>query len=129
MARTACSAWMAPTGSSAETERIFSTVAKGLTNSLAEMARTILIGGLGEDELTGGRGDDIFVFALGEGTDTVLDYEVGKDLIGLEGLTFGDLSIGQAGDDATIVANGELLAILSGVESSGLSEADFFDFV
>ena len=79
--------------------------------------KDILIGGLGDDELTGGRGDDTFMFALGEGTDTVLDYEIGKDLIGLDGLAYGDLSIGQAGDDATIVANGELLAILAGVES------------
>lgn len=89
----------------------------------------ILIGGQGDDALTGGRGNDTFVFALGEGTDTVLDYEVGKDLIGLDGLAFGDLSIDQAGSDATISAGGELLAILTGVNASGLSEADFFDFV
>lgn len=89
----------------------------------------LLNGGLGDDELTGGKGDDTFVFALSEGTDTVLDYGVGEDLIGLDGLTFNDISIGQAGDDATISANGELLAVLTGVEAASLSESDFFSFV
>ena len=84
-----------------------------------------LIGGLGNDELTGGKGNDTFIFALGEGTDTVLDYEVGEDLIGLAGLTFGDVSIGQVGGDATISSSGELLAVLVGVDSSTLAEPDF----
>lgn len=91
--------------------------------------KDILIGGIGDDELNGGKGNDTFVFALGEGVDTVLDYEIGKDLIELDGLTFGDLSIGQAGDDATISANGELLAVLTGVAAASLSESDFFSFV
>lgn len=85
----------------------------------------LLRGGLGDDLLTGDKGNDTFVFALGEGTDTVFDYGVGGDLIGLDGLSFGDLTIGQAGNDATISSNGEVLAVLIGVDSSTLGESDF----
>ena len=81
-------------------------------------------------EVMGGKGDDTFVFALGQGTDTVLDYGIGEDVIGLDDdLTFSDLSIAQAGSDTNISANGELLAILAGVEAALLNESDFFSFV
>ena len=48
----------------------------------------ILRGGLGNDTLTGddssgGQGSDIFVFAAGEGTDQIKDFELGTDFIGL----------------------------------------------
>jgi Ca2+-binding RTX toxin-like protein len=52
-----------------------------------------LRGGLGNDTLTGGNRQDIFVFASGEGIDTITDFQLGTDQIGLtEGLTFGNLS-------------------------------------
>ena len=71
----------------------------------------------------------MFVLALGEGTDTILDYGVGEDLIGLVGLTFEDLTIGQSGDDATISSSGEVLAVLAGVDALTIDEADVFNFV
>ena len=88
-----------------------------------------MIGGLGEDELTGGKGNDTFVFALSEGTDTILDYGIGQNRIGLSGLSFGDLAIGQAGEDATLSANGELLAVLTGVEAALLNDSNFFNHI
>ena len=85
----------------------------------------VLRGGLGDDELTGDKGDDIFVFTAGEGTDTVTDFGVGEDLIAFEGLAFDDVTIGQLGADATISSDGEILAVLVGVESSTLDGLDF----
>lgn len=65
-------------------------------------------GGLGFDELTGGLGADRFVFAAFAGTDDILDFEVGVDMLELSG----DLSIismteidtdGIDGVDSTLV--------------------------
>ncbi len=46
-------------------------------------------GGAGNDTLTGGGGSDIFVFAAGDGDDTITDFEVGIDTLELlDGLGF-----------------------------------------
>lgn len=87
----------------------------------------LLRGGLGNDTLvgddrSGGQGSDIFVLAVGEGTDTIVDFEVGIDFIGLaDGLTFGALSL----SGNTISAGDETLAVLEGVETSSLGESAF----
>ena len=87
----------------------------------------ILRGGLGNDTLTGddfsgGSGTDTFVLAAGEGTDTIIDFEVGIDLVGLaEGLSFGSLSFsGNA-----ISVGDETLAIMQGVDTTTLTESSF----
>ncbi|MGF1491426.1 MAG: alkaline phosphatase [Microcoleaceae cyanobacterium] len=83
----------------------------------------LIDGGLGDDQLWGDSGDaeggaDIFVLMAGAGTDTINDFEVGIDLIGLAGgLTFGDLSVA----DGEIALDSEVLAIV-GVD---LTEDDF----
>ncbi len=87
----------------------------------------IIRGGLGNDVLTGddfsgGAGADTFVLAVGEGTDTIVDFEVGVDLIGLaNGLSFGDLRF----SDDTIAFGDETLAVLSGVDTPTLAESSF----
>jgi Ca2+-binding RTX toxin-like protein len=50
-----------------------------------------LNGGQGKDQLTGGEGADTFVFTKGSGKDTIMDFEVGLDVIqiakgGLKGI-------------------------------------------
>ncbi|EKU98974.1 glycerophosphoryl diester phosphodiesterase [Leptolyngbya sp. PCC 7375] len=91
----------------------------------------LLQGGLGNDTLVGddfgrGRGADTFVLAAGQGTDTILDFEVGTDLIGLaDGLSFSDLSLGQRSDAAVISFGTEDLALLSGVAAAALTETAF----
>jgi Ca2+-binding RTX toxin-like protein len=81
------------------------------------------------DNMSGGSGSDLFVFGNGDGTDTVLDFEVGTDRIGLvEGeLTFADLTITQSGNNTSlgVTSTGETLAILSGIQASSLSESSF----
>ena len=87
----------------------------------------LLSGGLGNDTLTGddnsgGQGSDTFVLAAGAGTDTITDFEVGTDFIGLAGgLTFTALSF----SGNTILAGGETLAILQGVDTTTLTESSF----
>jgi len=81
-----------------------------------------LRGGLGNDILTGGNRQDIFVFADGSGIDTINDFELGTDLIGLtEGLTFGNLSF--AGNE--ILIGSDVLAVLTGVNTNTLTASNF----
>ena len=91
----------------------------------------ILRGGLGNDTLTGddfsgGSGSDTFILAMNEGTDIIVDFQDGEDLIGLaDGLTFGQLSINQDRKNTLISVQQETLAILQGVNANLLTEADF----
>jgi Ca2+-binding RTX toxin-like protein len=91
----------------------------------------ILRGGLGNDTLTGddfsgGSGSDTFILAMNEGTDTIVDFQDGADLIGLaNGLSFGQLSITQEGKNTRIGFEDETLAMLKGVNANLLTEADF----
>ena len=85
----------------------------------------LLWGGLGDDTLQGAKGKDTFVLAIGEGTDTITDFQ-SQDLLGLAGtLTFGQLSISQDGDNTLIGFDEESLAILTGVKVNALSNSVF----
>ncbi len=87
----------------------------------------LIRGGLGDDVLTGddfsgGQGSDTFILAVGEGTDTIVDFEVGTDFIGLaDGLTFDDLSF----TGNSIISDEETLAVLNGIDTTTLTESDF----
>jgi Ca2+-binding RTX toxin-like protein len=94
----------------------------------------LLRGGLGNDILKGDtlldRGTDTFVLATGEGTDTIVDFTIDEDLIGLaDGLTYEDLSISQTGTNTTIGFDNETLAVLRGVDASELIAAADNSFV
>lgn len=90
----------------------------------------LLWGGLGNDVLTGddfsgGQGSDTFVLAAGEGTDTIVDFEVGTDFIGLAGgLSFGQLDISQLDGNTLIGFGDETLAVLNTV-TTVLGDSDF----
>ncbi|MEO1686093.1 MAG: alkaline phosphatase, partial [Cyanobacteria bacterium J06631_12] len=87
----------------------------------------LIYGGLGNDTLTGddasgGAGADVFVLAAGEGTDTITDFEVGTDFIGLAGgLTFGQLTL----ENSEIRLGDEVLASLNDVATDTLTSVDF----
>lgn len=90
----------------------------------------VLSGGLGNDTLLGGRGVDRFMIAPGDRTDIISDF-TSQDLICLpENLSFGQLSITQgtgsnANNTSIGIQNGEILAILTGVQASSITSADF----
>jgi len=83
----------------------------------------ILVG----DNFSGGSGSDLFVFGLGDGTDTVLDFEVGIDRIGIvEGeFTFADVVLTQDGANTRLGVGSETLAVLNNVMASALDESSF----
>ena len=83
-----------------------------------------LTGGTGNDILTGGGGSDTFIFAALDGTDTITDFSEGLDYIGLSsGLTFGALSF--SGSNIIVTDTNELLATLTGINTTTLTAADF----
>ncbi len=85
----------------------------------------ILIGELGDDELTGGSGLDTFVLEIGEGVDTILDFDTNHDQLGLVDLGFDDVVIEQDGLDAVVsTTDGDVLAILNNVDATELNETN-----
>ncbi|MEG4209290.1 calcium-binding protein [Microcoleus sp. S13_B4] len=87
-----------------------------------------LIGGGGADLLIGGAGRDVLVLGSGAGTDTLVDFQKGQDLIGLSGgLTFNQVRVTEGDFSTTIelARNGEVLASIPGILSSRLTATDF----
>jgi Ca2+-binding RTX toxin-like protein len=86
----------------------------------------LLWGGRGNDTLRGGNGIDTFVLAVGEGIDTIRDFRIDRDLLGLAGnLSLGQLTISQEGQNTQIAFNREVLAVLEGVQANELNDETF----
>jgi Ca2+-binding RTX toxin-like protein len=84
----------------------------------------IIWGGNGSDLLKGEGGRDTFVLAKGAGNDTISDFSVGTDLIGLSGgISFSSLSL--SGSNILLTSSNEILATLTGVNTSTLGAANF----
>ncbi|HAZ43403.1 MAG TPA: hypothetical protein DCZ55_02685, partial [Cyanobacteria bacterium UBA11371] len=91
-----------------------------------------LFGDLGQDQLRGGEGSDFFALTRSTGTDVILDFTDGEDLLALRGgLTFAQLNLIDSNGSALIgvQSSGEILAILPGVQASLLGQQDFISFV
>jgi Ca2+-binding RTX toxin-like protein len=94
----------------------------------------VLFGGLGKDALTGGNGADIFVFRAGDGStdsnsaDTIEDFQVGTDKIGLIGIDFSQLTIQDISGEAVIILGSEFLTKVKGqgVSATQLQNPDIF---
>jgi predicted outer membrane repeat protein len=85
-----------------------------------------LSGDLGNDTLMGGTGRDTFVFRVEDGSNTILDFELGQDLIGLaSGLTFDQLTIDGDVNNTFIRTGDRLLVTAIGVSVSEITENSF----
>ena len=94
----------------------------------------MIAGGAGDDQLTGGDGNDTFAFADGDGQDQVDGFAGGDgagdviDLSGVAGLeSFGDVQglMSQVGADTVIALNGADSMTLVGVDYTTLRSDDF----
>lgn len=111
-----------------------------LTIEVSQMIGTaeddILNGGMGSNELVGGSGNDVFVFAAGFGKDTIMDFLAGSgtdDLIEFDDAVFADLSAvlaasSQVGTDTVITYDVNNTITLKNVTKTNLN-ADDFQFV
>ena len=91
------------------------------------------VGTGGNNTLTGGAGSDQFWIANSElpvSSNTITDFELGTDVIGIGGLglSFNDLRISADGNNAIVATGDRNLAILFGINPTSLS-ADNFVFV
>ncbi|MDJ0844651.1 hypothetical protein [Crocosphaera sp.] len=85
-----------------------------------------LLGLKDNDTRTGKGGHDIFVLESNQGTDTITDFELGIDQIGLtDGLTFGSLTLTDINNDTVVMFNNQELTILKGVNSTELTSDHF----
>ncbi|MCP5361747.1 MAG: hypothetical protein H6908_03790 [Hyphomicrobiales bacterium] len=72
----------------------------------------LIYGDKGDDTLTGWNGEDTFVFRVGDGNNTITDFQLGIDRLQLQGVTSSDVSISTYDSgglvefsDVTIVTN------------------------
>lgn len=80
----------------------------------------------GNDILQGYAGADVFVFAAGDGLDRINGFEIGADLIRLDGIVgFADLAIFDFRGDAAIGYDPGDTILLSGVDAALVSEGWF----
>ena len=108
---------------------------------LLASSNNILVGGNGDDNLfvtqggnnflTGGAGADTFQIISGdlpETANTIIDFELGVDVIRIDGLDLSvrsDLNLTQVATDTLISREGREVAILQDIEANTLSESDF----
>ena len=86
----------------------------------------ILFGGNGSDLLSGGQQRDVFVLEPKPGIDRILDFQEGRDRLGLsQGLTFADLDFIQRDEGTLIRSSRDALALVEGVRSNQLRQNDF----
>ena len=85
-----------------------------------------LIGGSGNDLLKGGSGKDVFVFGNDSGSDRIVDFEQGQDIIQIFGQAdgFSGLTIETAGSHLRITHDGGEILMFSQASLS-MSTADF----
>lgn len=93
-------------------------------------ASAMLDGGAADDVLVGGKGADIFRIKAGNGSDAIVNFQTGWDVIKLEGYKFASFdqvrsATTQVGADSLInLGNGERL-VLRSLAADSLTAADF----
>ncbi|MEL6909192.1 MAG: hypothetical protein AAFY50_09945 [Cyanobacteria bacterium J06648_1] len=105
---------------------IYSTLNGGGDNDvlLGDRGDDVLVGGDGFDTLIGGSGSDTFAVESGQIKDTIVDFDLGNDRLGLtSSLEFEDLTF--AGN--TVQLGEENLVQLDGINVGNLTIADFVD--
>jgi Ca2+-binding RTX toxin-like protein len=84
-----------------------------------------LVGGPGRDTLIGGAGRDTFILQP-RGNDIIRDFQGRIDELGLfGGLEFNNLVFQQQGNHTLILAHGNRVALLLGINANSITRADF----
>ncbi|HEY9624977.1 MAG TPA: hypothetical protein V6C78_31920 [Crinalium sp.] len=96
--------------------------------------RDILSGGIGSDILDGETGNDVITSGGGrdrillrrnQGLDRVTDFRNNQDKIDLTGVSFGQLTLRQQGNDVVIKLRGTNVLLIEDIQQSLLNRADF----
>ena len=87
-----------------------------------------LAGGTGNDTLNGGAYSDVFAFEQGGNADVITDFEVGVDLLEMQVVTQGDITITSVVDGTLVGYGAGDTVLLENVSASELSWDDFIYF-
>jgi serralysin len=92
------------------------------------------VGTGGGNLISGGAGVDQFWIANGDiptAANTILDFQIGTDVIGIQGIgaKAADIVLAQVGADTTIGFGGQTLATLKGIQASSLTPGNASQFV
>jgi hypothetical protein len=92
------------------------------------------VGSGGGNLISGGAGVDQFWITTGETPatpNTILDFQIGTDVIGLQGVGANatNVVLAQVGADTTIGFSGQTLAILKGLQATSLTPSNINQFV
>lgn len=85
----------------------------------------ILIAGSGNDTLQGGGGADTFVFNRTTGNNTITDFEIGVDMIDLDGWNVGQGNLSTSGGDTILTYKEGGTNFTLTIEDAILTETDF----
>ncbi|NES99531.1 MAG: hypothetical protein F6K61_02965 [Sphaerospermopsis sp. SIO1G1] len=91
----------------------------------------------GDNLIAGGAGNDQFWIAnveLPQNANTIVDFQVGTDVIGVSGavglgITTSTLELSQVGSDTHVSFDNQILAVLSGIQVGSLDVSDASQFV
>ncbi len=89
-----------------------------------------LVGGLGNDALSGGTGADTYVFAAGDGTDTITDGgDATNDTLRIEGYGLSQIRFGAVGQDLVIrfAGSADRIIVRNGLGSGVSDLVDAFE--
>ena len=97
----------------------------------------LFVGSGGGNLLSGGAGADQFWIANAElpsAANTILDFQVGTDVIGIQGakslgISASTIKLNQVGADTAIDFGGKTLAMLTGIQANSLSTNNTSQFV
>jgi 3-phytase len=97
----------------------------------------LFVGAGGGNFLSGGAGADQFWIAnteLPSGSNTIVDFQIGTDVIGIQGakslgISATTIGLTQVGADTTINLGGQTLAVLIGIQATSLSPTNSSQFV
>ncbi|PZU96518.1 MAG: hypothetical protein DCE90_09380 [Pseudanabaena sp.] len=84
------------------------------------------VGTGGGNLLSGGAGADQFWIFGGEAPaalNTIVDFQIGTDVLGFQGASFGFAELNRTGN--TISVNGNAIAILNGIDTASLNVSSF----
>ena len=95
----------------------------GIENVIGTRKKDVLTDGSLDNQLTGGKGADVFVFGKNGGNDTVTDFEVGTDILRIKGHKGGFAALEIK--DGDIVLDGGVVD-LAGVNASDLTAESFY---
>ena len=97
----------------------------GIDTLSGEAGNDTLIGGGGDDFLTGNDGNDVFVLDFQGGTNSIQDFDLSQDIIGLsDGITFDQLNITGA-DNSFIIFQSQTIGIVTNTSAESLNIDNF----